>query len=159
MTKERLTSVSFAPRNGRFIALMPMEELLSSEHDPEPVLQEAAILYERCITRMRSLFAEIQGFRIARKHTPARTIWQLGDSVFELREGLARLSLQLDGFYDHLVRDIGAKRKWLEKVIILRRYLPDQDMVPESLNWGRCEKGTRRVAERLRAGVLPDKGV
>jgi len=68
-------------------------------------------------------------------------------------DALAELSLEIDDVYKHLVRDLGAKRKWLEKAIIFRRYLPTQDLIPQSLNWGRCEKGTRRVAERLRDGL------
>lgn len=147
---DKLAFVSFEPRDGQFVAFLSMEELISGERDPESVLQEATKLYGRSITKMRFLIAEIQGFRDNHKLLPARKIWQLGDAIFKLREGLQSLSLQLDGLYDHLVRDLGIKRKWLEKVVIFRRYLPEEDAIPESLNWGRCEKGTRRVAERLR---------
>lgn len=127
-----------------------MEELISSDNDPELTLRKAAEVYEHSIAGMRNLVKEIQNFRDNRKLLPARKVWQLGDAIFELQDNLNRLSLQLDGLYDHLVRDLGAKRKWLEKVIIFRRYLPDGNAIPQSLNWGRCEKGTRRAAEKLR---------
>ena len=152
VTSKKLTFVSFEPRNGSFTGFLPMEGLISMEKDPDLVLRKAATLYERSIIAMRALVAEIHRFRANHTLTPARTIWQLGNAIFELRAGLERLHLQVDGFYDHLVRDLDVKRKWLEKVIIFRRYLPKEDLIPESLNWGRCEKGTKRVAEKLLKG-------
>ena len=150
MTVEKLAFVSFEPSDRQFRAFLPMEELFSSNNDPESTLRKAAEVYEHSIVKMRNLVKEIQDFRDNRKLLPARKVWQLGDAIFELQHDLNNLSLQLDGLYDHLVRDLGVKRKWLEKVIIFRRYLPDENAVPQSLNWGRCEKGTRRAAENLK---------
>ena len=152
MSMSSLTFVSFKPDNGQFVALLPMEQLISSELEPEDIVKQAAQVYKHSITKMRCLVAEIQSIRIDSKFLPARKVWQLGDAIFELKDNLEKLSLQIDGLYDHLIRDLDVKRKWLEKVIILRRYLPQKDAIPESLNWGRCEKGTRRVAERLQKG-------
>jgi hypothetical protein len=135
-----------------------MEELISSEKDPEIVLEKAARVYENWVMRMRSLIVEIENFRVNRKIIPARKIWQLGDAIFRLIEDLKSLSLQIDGVYDHLMRDLGVKRMWLEKVIIFRRYLPEQDVIPESLNWGRCRNEPRRAAEKLRKGLPPKLG-
>ena len=131
-----------------------MEDVILGDDDPEVKLERAAAVYQRSITKMRELVKEIRSFRDERKPLPARKVWQLGDAIFELQHKLGELSLQVDGLYDHLVRDLGVKRKWLEKVIILRRYLPDENAIPQSLNWGRCEKGTRRVAQRLRKGYV-----
>ena len=130
-----------------------MEVFLSADGDPETILQEAARVYGQHVSEMRSLVTQLKSYRAQRKLTPARKIWEIGDLVFALRIGLARLSLELDDLYVHLARDLGVKRKWLEKVIIFRRYLPKEELIPESLNWGRCEKGTRRVAEKLRDGL------
>lgn len=157
VTSPKLTFVTFEPRNGVFVAYMPVQGLISIERDPAYILRKAAKLYECSVVTMRLLVAEIHAFRKNHTPTPARKIWQLGNAIFGLRKELEGLSLQMDGFYDHLGRDLGVKRKWLEKVIILRRYLPDEKLIPESLNWGRCEKGTRKVAERLRDGHLIDK--
>jgi len=156
VTLDKLAFVSFEPGNGRFIGFLSMEAAVSSERDPEAVLREATKIYERSITRMRSILVEVQAARTNRKPIPARKIWQIGHAIFELRDELKRLGLQLDGVYDHLTRDLGVKRKWLEKVVTLRRYIPDESLIPESLNWGRCEKGTRRVAERLSKGLPLD---
>jgi hypothetical protein len=150
VNRGRLAFVSFEPSNEMFRAFLPMEELVSGDDDPELKLKKAVKVYERSIGKMRNLVKEIQSFRSNRKLLPARKVWQLGDAIFELQHDLNELSLQLDGLYDHLVRDLGVKRKWLEKVIIFRRYLPDENAVPPSLNWGRCEKGTRQAAEKLR---------
>ena len=131
-----------------------MEELISGADDLELKLKNAVEVYERSTEKMRSLVNEIQGFRDNHKLLPARKVWQLGNAIFELQHDLNELSLQLDGLYDHLVRDLKVKRKWLEKVVIFRRYLPDQNAIPKSLNWGRCEKGTRQAAEKLRKNHL-----
>ena len=153
MSKNDLILVSFKPNEEQFMAFLLMEQFLSSERDLEPVLKEASQSYEHSIKRMRCAVDEINTIRNERKLLPARTIWKLGNLIFDLVKNLESLSLQIDGLYDHLVRDLNVKRKWLEKVIIFRRYLPNQFAIPESLNWGRCEKGTRRVAEKLREGM------
>lgn len=153
MTESRLAFVSFQPNNDQFTAFLPLEELISSQTDLAEVLNKAALVYGHSVKKMRSLIAEIEGLRITHKLVPARKIWQLGDAIFELKDNLEKYSLQVDGLYDHLVRDLRVKRKWLEKVVIFRRYLPSQDIIPQSLNWGRCEKGTRRVAEGLLRGL------
>lgn len=148
-----LVVVTVEPRNSRFRASVSIEGLMLMEDDPEPVLQKAAELYENAVMNMRLLIADIEAHRVHRKPIPARMIWELGDAVFQLRSELEVHCLQLNDTYGHLVRDLGVKRKWLEKVITLRRYLPGKDLIPQSLNWGRLEKGTRRLAERLRDGV------
>ncbi|MHA1632843.1 MAG: hypothetical protein ACTSXC_08580 [Candidatus Freyarchaeota archaeon] len=121
-----------------------------NEKDTESLLDGAAKIYGLAITKMRNVVKQIQELRNSRKTVPARKVWQLGDAIFELQNNLQRSSLQIDGLYEHLTRDLGVKRKWLEKVIILRRYLPCQDLIPSSLNWGQLEKGTRKKAESLR---------
>jgi hypothetical protein len=153
MIEGKLAFISFEPNDERFRAFLSMEELISSNKDPELTLKKAVKIYENSIIKMRTFIKEIHNIRDNRKLLPARKVWQLGDAIFELQGKLNKLSLQLDGLYDHLVRDLGVKRKWLEKVITFRRYLPDEKVIPQSLNWGRFEKGTRRVAEKLRRGL------
>ena len=153
MTSNNQWPIFFEPKDDGFKAFMSVEGLLSGNSDPALVLVEAADIYAMFVSRMRSVVKEIQQARAARILVPARTIWSLGDLIFELSEKLGSKSLQLDDLYLHLGRDLGVKRKWLEKVIIFRRYLPAAEAIPESLNWGRCEKGTRRVAEGLAQGI------
>jgi len=154
MTKKALSFVWFEPHDGQFRAFLTMEDIITGREDPEVLLNQVAELYERAITRMRSLVAEIQDMRTHRNLVPARKVWQVGDAIFILGKELEKFSIQVDGLYDHLVRDLGVKRKWLEKVVIFRRYLPEQEAIPDSLNWGRCEKGTRRIAEQIHGGML-----
>ena len=153
MIIDKLAFVSFEPIDKRFRAYLSMEEFILSDKNPELTIKKAVKIYEDSIMKMRTFIKEIQDFRNNRKLLPAHKVWQLGNAIFELQYNLSKLYLQLDGLYDHLVRDLGVKRKWLEKVIIFRRYLPDENAIPQSLNWGRCEKGTRRVAEKLRKGL------
>lgn len=156
MNKDELVFVSFKKDQEKYIPYIPMQQLFSSDKDIETVLVEAAHLYEHSISEMQSVVAEINTFRNKHSLLPASKIWRLGNLIFDLVESLKKLSLQINGIYDHLVRDLNVKRKWLEKVIIFRRYIPDEHVIPESLNWGRCEKGTRRIAEGIQKGLLPN---
>ena len=145
--------VTFEPWERGFRASVSMEEFLSSKEVPELVLHNAERVYQHSIREMQAEMNDIQAHRNARKVLPARKVWQVGDSVFELVDELAKLSMEIADLYGHLCRDLGTKRKWLEKAIILRRYVPSQNLIPESLPWGRIEKGTRRAAERMASGL------
>jgi hypothetical protein len=151
----KLSFISFELHDGHFVAFLEMEAVINSEKDPELILRQAEKLYERSVAKMQTLIEEIQATKAKHRSISALKIWELGNAVFKLKDDLEKLSLQLDNVYAHLSRDLGVKRKWLEKVVIFRRYLPSKEFVPKSLNWGRCEKGTRRVAERLRKGLPP----
>ena len=110
----------------------------------------AVEIYERSVAQLRLAVARIGDARAARRTVLAKDMWKVGDLVFGLQAELSLLGLQLDGVYAHLTRDLGVKRKWLEKAVIFRRYLPNAEMIPESLNWGKCEKGTGKVATLLK---------
>lgn len=153
MNNNTLSFISFEPMNQNFKAFLSVEGFISGDRDYELQLKKAIKVYSNSLMNMNIILDEINAFRKSRKLLPARKVWQLGDTIFKLQHNLSKLFFQLDGVYDHLVRDLGVKRKWLEKVIIFRRYLPDKNYIPQSLNWGRCEKGTRRVAEKLRKGL------
>jgi len=142
--------VSFKPDKFTFKGYLSMEVALGSDRRPEILLKKAIKIYENAITKMRVYISDIKTPRKSGNYVPARKIWQLGNFIFRLRDQLKEIDLEIDGIYDHLSRDLGVKRKWLEKVIILRRYIPDINIIPRSLNWGRLEKGTRRKAERLK---------
>jgi hypothetical protein len=149
-----LCFVSFEPATGAFRAYLSIHTAVAVDQDPEDLAQEAAAIYQCFIRQMRLTVKGINALRETRTPVPARKVWRLGDSVFQLVHELAELELQLDGVYDHLSRDLGVKRKWLEKVVILRRYIDDLSLIPESLNWGRLEKGTARIAK----GIANAKG-
>lgn len=156
MKTQQLAFVAIEPTASGFRGSLAVDGLLSLPGDPEAVLRSAAAQYEHSVLTMRSLIAEMRERRAAGQPIPARLMWQMGNAIFDLKDQLARFSLQLDDTYAHLVRDLGVKRKWLEKAIIFRRYLLREELIPATLNWGRCEKGTRRAAERLRNGLLPE---
>jgi hypothetical protein len=157
MNKNNSIFVTFKANSGVFIALISMNDFLKDSKDMPTISSKAAFLYGSSISKMRSIKRQIEEYRNLHKPIPAKNIWQLGDEIFELKAKLEHMSLQIDGLYDHLIRDLGINRKWIEKVIIFRRYINDVDRVPSDLNWGRCEKGTRRVAEALVNGTYEDE--
>jgi len=152
MTREQMAFVSFDPTGKGFTALLSMADALRTELDMEGMMSRAAAAYDSAVSTMLGVCSEIEAFRARRALIPARKVWLLGDTIFRLRNELASLSLQMDDLYRHLSRDLGVKRKWLEKVIIFRRHVPDIALVPVGLNWGPCTRGTRRVGEALTRG-------
>jgi hypothetical protein len=147
------TFVAFQPRETGFAAFISLEGALNSDKDLQLLLSRASATYAARVAEMRATLSKIEKVRSTGKAAPARQVWRLGQSIFDLVADLAALSLELDGLYEHLVRDLGVKRKWLEKVIIFRRYLESDKYIPRSLRWSSVEKGTRRAAERLRQGL------
>ncbi len=151
MTSQRKAFVAFQPVNGVYRPSMLLGDLLEADGiEFEDLLKQAAIMYGAAIEDMRMLVQQIEGSKKPRRPVSARSVWRLGNRIFRLTGDLDRLSLQMDDLYSHLVRDLGLKRKRLEKVVIFRRYLPEENMIPELLNWGKCEKGTKKVAQQLR---------
>ncbi len=151
MTSQRKAFVAFEPINGVYRPSMFLDDLLATDGmEFEDLMRQAASMYGIAIGDMRLLAQEIEAGKKPRRPVSARSVWRLGNRIFRLTEDLGRLSLQMDDLYSHLVRDLGLKRKRLEKVIIFRRYLPEENMIPELLNWGKCEKGTKKVAQGLR---------
>jgi len=149
MTTNIKSFISFEPKEGKFSAFLPMETAIEREGNLESELSKLTKIYEDSIDEMRFILKKIQEARINKKPVPAYLIWRLGNKIFLLTNKLESLSFQLDGLYNHLVRDLGVKRKWLEKVIIFRRYVPNENIIPRLINWGVFEKGTRRKAEQL----------
>ena len=146
---EQTAFVAFAPRDGGYVASVPMEQLESLGDHPEAVLNEASTTYARSLQIMRSLVDEFEHFKANRTAIPAYKVWELGDAVLDFIKNLRGTSLEIDGLYEHLERDIGIKRKRWEAAITFRRHLPTKGLIPESLRWRECEKNARGIAEEL----------
>jgi len=156
MRTRTLSFVSFEPYDGAFRAFLSIHTALGADPNPEDLAQDAAAIYQSFIEQMRSAIERINDLRRTHTPVPARRVWQLGDLVFRLKSELGELGLELDGVYEHLTRDLSVKRKWLEKVVILRRYVDEVSRIPERLNWGRVEKGTAKASRRINDGLPPD---
>lgn len=150
--RPKVIFVSFLPEGNRFQACIPLRDF-SSFDDPESVLLDASDAYSTSILEMRNQLLQVQQYRAEKVPVPARLVWQMGEAIFVLVDTLRQLGLQIDGLYQHLCRDLGVSRKWLEKVVILRRYIPSEHLLPESLSWGQLEKGTRWKCLRLVEGL------
>ncbi|MFA5628785.1 MAG: hypothetical protein WC958_00765 [Dehalococcoidales bacterium] len=155
--KEEIVFVSFDKTAEGYIASINLKDFLLKNDDFDSLLKKASSAYEDSILNMKTKLTEIEYFRHNRIKLPARKIWELGDIIFKFIDDLKKLEVEIDGIYNHLERDLGVKRKWLEKVIILRRYIPKIEMIPVDLNWGSCEKGTRRIAEQISGGTIPHR--
>lgn len=149
---KQLSFVSFEPIENDFRALMSLEDTFKKELNWQNISDKAVNIYKNEINLMKGELALMKETKILKKPITAKQIWILGNYIFELINKLELIQLQIDGIYNHLERDLGVKRKWLEKVIILRRYVSSSNMVPENLRWGLFEHSTRKKAEQLARG-------
>jgi len=152
VTPKKLAFISFEPIGDQFMPYIAAEKVFDADGEPNILMQRALRVYINAIRKMTAKANEIESCRNNRKPVSARLVWSLGDLIFLLRNDLEKLGLQLDGVYDHVARDLRVKKKWLEKIIILRRYLPDRSLIPQTISWGRLEKGTKKKALLLSSG-------
>jgi hypothetical protein len=148
------TFISFKKKGEGYIAFTSLSDFLADNNDLEGLLIQASDIYKESIISMSNMLTTINSLRNTRSLIPARVVWEFGDVIMNLINRLSELNFHIDSVYSHLERDLGAKRKWLEKVVIFRRYISDKQRIPESLNWGKCEKGTRRKAQQIQHGVF-----
>lgn len=146
MKENQLSFVSFEPEKNSFRAFLSLDDFILNEQEHEKKFSKAEKIYGRSIKKMLAIVNEMNNYKQKHRRLPAQTVWELGDTIFELQNNLNGLSLQIDGLYHHLVRDLDLKRKWLEKVIIFRRYIKDKKILTKSMNWSKFEKGTKKVA-------------
>lgn len=147
--------VSFQPDDREFVAHISLENFVLIDGDSEILLRKASSKYSKSIQSMRKRLKEIDDMRKSRDVVPARKIWEFGDSIFSLRKDMERMSFCINGLYDHLTRELGVKRMWLEKVVIFRRYIPDKKSIPRSLPWGRCSSSPRKAAKTILTAEKP----
>jgi len=148
----QLTFISFETSQQGVKASLSVQGIMNIEGDVEPVMYQAVQFYEKALGEIRALLHQRKQLQKSRKRIPARLIWRIGDVIFKLNDNLSEIGLQIDNTYYHLTRDLAVKRKWIEKVVVLRRYVQDVELIPESANWGTFEKGTRKKAQLLLQG-------
>lgn len=147
-----LVPVSFQPDNGEFIAHVPLRNPILMDGDSELWLRKAGSQYSESIQLMRGQLEEMNEIKKGRKSLPARKMWEFGNSIFSLVKIMERMSFHINGLYDHLTRDLEVKRMWLQKVVIFRRYIPNQKSIPVSVPWGRCSASPRKTAKAILQG-------
>jgi len=142
----QLSFISFTPEGNEFSASLSLsvDSLINIVDDVEEKVKNSTIVYSQAISDLRNILKTREELLSKRKKIPARLMWKFGNIVFELNDQLSELGFVLDDTYLHLSRDLSVKRKWLEKVVILRRYTNNINLIPEDANWGYFEKGTRK---------------
>ena len=148
----QLTFISFEPSKQGIRASLSMQGIINIDGDIESAINQAIEIYKAALSEMKNLLLKREELQKVRRRVPARLIWQIGDAIFNLNDDLSKIDLQIDNTYHHLVRDLGVKRKWLEKVVIFRRYIEQIEIIPETATWGSFEKGTRKKVQLLMQG-------
>jgi len=156
---KKLSFVSFEINNGVYKAYLNISDFISIKNNQEIILNNAVAIYNKYVDEMHNLIKDINNFRLKRSLIPAHYIWNIGDKIFKLKKDLENISLQIDSLYKHLERDLNVKKSWLEKVIIFRRHIPFVNIIPVSLNWGKCSKRPGYIANKLRNNYYNEKKI
>jgi len=155
MTLNNHHFISFEPSNDGFVCFLSFDGFVHSKVDPHKLSAKASRIYTYSIGRLKKQIEGLNEMRSSNRNIPARSIWEIGDTILKMIEELAKISLQLDDLYGHLMRDVPAKRMWLEKIIIFRRYIPKKALIPLGLNWGKCRGAPKTSALAIVAGETP----
>lgn len=150
MMSKALLFISFSPEQEKFKGSLSLNAAFESERDPQTLIKKSEAIYKKYICRMRHILEKLKKKKLKHISTPASEIWLLGNNIFTLKKELENFGLQVDGLYQHLVRDLSVKRKWLEKVIIFRRYVSGRNFIPKASKWGTFEKSTAKKARALK---------
>lgn len=144
--------VSFKKTNGGFLSFLSLDNFLGPDQDLEDLSIFASSVYTGSLDNLEKLLEERRKYLNNRIPIPARLIWRIGDEIFTLVDKLSSKKLVIDNTYVHLTRDLNLNRKWLEKVVILRRYISRVDLIPADYSWGWFEKSTKaKIQELLKA--------
>lgn len=146
--------ISFQPLGDNFRSLVSLEDAFKKDIVWQDISDRAANIYLKKISLMKAEIESIKETKKIKHAINARQMWTLGNYIFELIDDLEKLQLQIDGVYDHLERDLSVKRKWLEKVVILRRYVTTLEIIPKDLKWSLFEHSIKNKVEQLIRGEL-----
>lgn len=143
MTK---TFITFEPKDSSYISFFSVDQIINSDIKPEKLSLQAQAIYKTHIEKMKAVIVEMETLRLKRFPRQAKSMWSLGDIVVDLVNKLSSINLEIDDLYAHLTRDLKVNRKWLEKVVIIRRYIENVAVIPKDFPWSKCEKGTKKAA-------------
>lgn len=139
--------VSFKKVDKQYVAFASLEALANP--NIEKLLTEISSIYTLSIMSMIKTVKTLQIEKKKNCTMEAATVWDLGNIIFTLIDDLHNFGFEIDNLYDHLTQELDIKRKWLVKVIILRRYLPYKLPILSNHTWSYFEKGTRKKAEAI----------
>lgn len=139
--------VSFKKVDKQYIAFASLEALANPNIEKQ--LVEISSIYTSSIASMIKSIKTLQTEKKKEHTMEAATVWDLGNIIFSLIDDLHNFGFEIDNVYDHITQELEIKRKWLEKVIILRRYLPYKLPILSNYTWSYFEKGTKKKAEAI----------
>lgn len=154
---ERIVFVSFHMIEGECIAAVSLGYVQEGRITEDTELRSLAEIYVNSISTLKNMVEEIEEFKSNKIALSPSHMWDIGDTIVSLVEGIDARGFQIDNLYDHLVRDIGRNRDWLNRVMIFRRHLPKRELIPSGLKWSACKRAPKRSAEMIERGVIPGR--
>jgi len=139
--------ISFSKTESGYLGAIDMDAIGQVDNF-DRLVAKAEKKYSYYVSKMTQLLIKIEEKKKSKVLLPASYVWELGNLIFNLRDDLAKLSLEIDNLYFHICRDLNINRKRLEKMIILRRYVPNKQLL-KGLNWGLFEKGTKKKVQEI----------
>lgn len=159
MKNEQFIYISIKLINNSFVAVIALEDIMKVDKDLELLLNKISSIYSVQILKCRDILNDINKIKSSKQIIPARKVWDWGNEIFKLIYSLEKINIKINNLYYHLSRDLNVKKKRLEKVIILRRYIDRVNNIPERISWGYFEHSTKRKATQFSKKLQKETGI
>jgi len=150
--------ISFEKKRGGFVGYLSMESLSNAEIDHNRVIMDAVKVYSVFIRYAKRKINGLQREKKQKGFILARSMWKLGDKIFQLVDDLKAMGLEIDDLYAHLTRDLNKNKTWLSRVIAFRSHVQYQRDVQKDARWSRFVESPRKQIELMRKTAGSEKG-
>lgn len=147
--------ISFEPSGLKFDGFLSITAI-NDKVNTEKLASNASRIYQKGIQLLKLILNKINIDKIENKSAHAKYMWQFGDTVYKIKNHLGVLGLEVDDMYAHITRDVVVKKRWLQKVIIFRRYISDGSIIPKNSRWTYFEENTKKKAISLSENHIPN---
>ncbi len=147
--------VSFLMVDGECIAAVPLDYIQEGIITKGTDLKGIARIYKKKIIELNKMLKIIELNKSQKIALSSLLMWDFGDKILSLVDSINSKNFEIDNLYEHLIRDLGRKRMWLEKVIIFRRNLPNRQLIPHDLKWSVCRDAPKKSAKLILKGEIP----
>jgi len=147
--------VSFEKKRGGFVGYLSMESLSNDEMDHNQVILDAAKTYSNFVRYAKRKIKDLEREKKQKSYIRARSVWKLGNRIFQLVNDLKTMDLEIDDLYAHLTRHLNKNRTWLSRVIAFRTYMDNQKDIPKEAKWSRFVESPRKSVEQMKKMAGP----
>ena len=140
----------------KFLGSVSLQDLMKKDPDRfnlNSEIKKNTKKYEKLTEESNAIMEKIRRSHSINQ-TRLKDMWKLGDKIHRFADSLRDDGFYLNGLYEHLVRDLGASRDLLKRVIIFRSHFPSCSLIPNNMLWKEVRDAPRTSAQELQKRPL-----